>query len=213
MQAYASANSGESSGDSKNKDKHSIEKRNIESASFGHTQRPSHVRFNSLAEISTKYGNQDKLKFKNGKIARNDYRDLRVPLNKIDTNSVNFGHNSAPYYHPGLVKSHSHYQKGSDEFKGSSEELGIMNYSYENLQGTQGLENKENINLLESHSSEEKLEDLAAHNMLFANRICKPSYLHDIVGIDKAKDIISENNGQGERTRCNCKKSRCLKLY
>lgn len=203
MQAYASANSGESSGDSKNKDRHSIEKRNIESASFGHTQRPSHVRFNSLAEISTKYVNQDKLKFKNGKIARNDYRYLRTPLNKIETNSVNFGNNSAPYYHPSLVKSHSHYQKHSSDFKVSSDELGLMNYSNENLQGAQGLENKENINLLESHNtSEEKLEDMVDPNgMLFANRICKPTYLHDIVGIDKAKDLISENNGQGERTR------------
>lgn len=199
MQAYASANSGESSGDSKNKDRNSIEKRNIESASFGHTQRPSHVRFNSLAEISTKYVNQDKLKFKNGKIARNDYRYLRTPLNKIDTN---FGNNSAPYYHPSLVKSHSHYQKHSNDFKGSSDELGILNYSNENMQGAQGLENKENINLLDSHNtSEEKLEDMADPGMMFANRICKPSYLHDIVGIDKAKDLISENNAQPERTK------------
>jgi hypothetical protein len=171
LQAYASANSGESSGDSKNIDKLSVEKRNIESASFGHPQRSSHVRFNSLAGISTKYGNQNKLKFKSGKIAKNDYKDLRTPMNNLSHNSANFGNNSAPYYHPNLVKSHSHYQKQSDDSKEYSEELGIINYSYENLKAAQGLENN---NLLESHNtSEEKFEDMAPlSSLMFPNRIC-----------------------------------------
>jgi hypothetical protein len=92
-------------------------------------------------------------------------------MNRIDTNSANFGNNSAPYYHPNLVKSHSHYQKQSDDSKEYSEELGIINYSYENLKAAQGLENN---NLLESHNtSEEKFEDMAPlSSLMFPNRIC-----------------------------------------
>jgi hypothetical protein len=220
LQNYASANSGDSSGESKGKEGLSMEKRQVDSSSFGQPNRPSHVRFNSLADISNKYNTQNKLKFKNGKIAENQYSHMRTPLNKTGE-VAQMGNNSAPFFHPNLVKSQSAYHQHSDEYKDSSDGFGMMNYSYDGLQGNQGLENKENINLLECHDTvEDKLGDVSPlTSMMFANRICKPpkmtlNKLSTIVGIDKTKDVANQGEApSGERFKCNCKKSRCLKLY
>jgi len=111
LQAYNSGNSGDSSGESKNKEIMSTEKRNMESSIYGNHHRGSHVRFNSLADISNKYNTQNNLKFKNGRIAP---KELRTPLGRIDTNIPE-------------IKSHSFYHKLSDESKRSSEEFNIMN--------------------------------------------------------------------------------------
>lgn len=172
LQAYASAHSGESSGESKQKEKLSIEKVNDDSHSFGNTYKSSHVRYNSLVDNSNKYNTQKKLKFKNGAIAKNEYRE---PLGKVDTNAPHFANNSAPFFQPEIGKNHNFYQKHTDEFKNSSEGAGLLNYSYENLQGNQGLEGKDHINLLESHNTiEHPMEEVPPlTTMMFNNRICK----------------------------------------
>lgn len=176
MQNYASANSGDSSGGSKQKDRSSVEKRPIGgNTSFAHTNKPTHVRFNSLADISNKYNTQKKLKFKNGKIAGNQYKEPRAVLGKIDTNSAQFANNSAPFLHPSLVKSHSAFQKHPEDLESSTEKPERQNFSYDNLEINNDLDNKENINLLESdNSAEEKMEsENPLTNVLFTNRICK----------------------------------------
>lgn len=176
LQNYASANSGDSSGGSKQKDRLSVEKRTAgDAASARQANKPTHVRFNSLADISNKYNTQKKLKFKNGKIANNQYKEPRVVLGKVDTNSAQIGSNSAPFMHPNLVKSHSAFQKLPEDLACSPEKPDLGNFSYENLEVGNDLDNKENINLLESVSSiEEKMEDESAlPDMAFTNRICK----------------------------------------
>lgn len=212
MQAYASANSGDSSGEaSKHKDKLSADKRSTEHAYFNQTQKTSCVRFNSLADISNKFNTHKKLKFKNGKAARNDFRDMRTVLGKIDQNSSHYMNNSASFYQPPLVKSHSLYQKHPDDSKDSSEGCGILNFSYENPQANQGLSNKENINLLESNMTiEDNMDKMPPlPSILYPNPICKPiKFNYSVVGIDKPKEISQGNEGGGDRPKCNCKKSK-----
>ena len=72
------------------------------------------------------------------------------------------------------------------------------------------LEQKDNINLLESQNSiEDKNEEIQDLNsIVFANRICKvessPSVTNfPIVGIDKQKEPWTSNDGILERPKCN----------
>lgn len=211
LQAYNSAHSGnDSSRDSKNKEEPLVDKKQDDSTSFGQRHATSHVRYNSLVDKSNKYNTQKKLKFKNGKIAQNSYGNGRTALAKVDTNAAQFANNSAPYYHSALVKSPSLYQKNSEDYKEGSEGTGVLNLSYPNFQGAQGLENKENINLLESNNSlEEPLEDVPPlTTMILNNRNCKspvtPSIrfnLRHIVGIDKQKEVVAQNENFGERPK------------
>jgi len=64
LQAYASGNSGESSGSSRPKERLSIEKGKENRNPLNQTNKSNHVRFNSLAEISNKFKTHTKLKFK-----------------------------------------------------------------------------------------------------------------------------------------------------
>jgi hypothetical protein len=214
LQAYAS---GDSSGDSKAKDKSSLENKPSRSSIFGQTQKPSHVRFNSLANISNKFNNHKKLKYKDGKMSKDDLVNVRNILGEVDQNASHIMNSSVPYFPPTLVKSHSLYQKHPDDSRESSD--GILNFSYENMQGNQGLE-KENIGLLESHqTNEEKMEEVPSlTSMMYANQICKVTYPTNginqlIVGINKPKEVQEPSETYRERPKCNCKKSKCLKLY
>lgn len=189
LQAYASGNSGDSSGESKNKEnippKHNS---SIYSSEF----RGAHLRFKSLTD-----SNYHKYKAKNNGCLTGDknvkieeLKDNRVPFARVDSNPASFGNPTIPFYHPPeLIKSHSFYNKLSDESKQSSEDLGILNYSYENAQGAQGLEN---------------------NSAIFPDKPIKDI----VIPQDFMKDTEKEQNeAPSERFRCNCKKSMCLKLY
>lgn len=108
-------------------------------------------------------------------MAGNQYKEPRVVLGKIDTNSAQIGNNSAPFMHPNLVKSHSAFQKHPDDLESSPEKQDLVNFSYDNIETNNDMDNKENINLLESVSSvEDKMEDVSIlPDMAFTNRICK----------------------------------------
>lgn len=64
LQAYASANSGDSSGDSKHKERFMVEKRVDAANPINQPNKSSHVRFNSLVGIDNKFKESKKLKFK-----------------------------------------------------------------------------------------------------------------------------------------------------
>lgn len=191
LKAYASANSGDSSGSNKI-EKVCLEKQHSFSKVGYQQQRPSHVRFNSLAEISHKFKKQKKYKLKDINEANNSFSGMRNVLGKIDTNIEN--------------SQHSFLNNHPEHYRRVSEGAEMLNYSYDNLQGNQGSENKENINLLESnHTIEDKIDhDAPMDSMMYSNRI---------FGIDKRKDISNPSEGYNDRPKCNCKKSRCLKLY
>ena len=179
LQAFASAGSGDSSGDSKNKKRLSAEKMNPESSFEGPSHNGTHLRFKSLADSNyQKFKIQNKLISNNRKSSNNHYRKFGNVLEKIDMNVDNV---IAPFYNPEGI-----------------------NYSYENIQGTQGLENKENFNFLESQNTiEDKMEPLPPIPNIMAEHI-------NIFGVDKPKDLNETSN---DKSRCNWKKSRCLKLY
>lgn len=107
-------------------------------------------------------------------------------LGKID---MNIG--IPPFYPPEMIKNHDMYHKLSGNSKRSSEELGIMNYSYENIQGIQGLENKENINLFESHNTFEDKMALSPISHVMGEHL-------NIIGIEKDMNVVSN-----EKSRCN----------
>jgi hypothetical protein len=64
LQAYASANSGDSSGSSRPQERLSIEKGKENKSLINQSNNSNHVRFNSLVEISNKFKTHTKLKFK-----------------------------------------------------------------------------------------------------------------------------------------------------
>lgn len=94
-------------------------------------------------------------------------------------------------------------------YRESSEETPNQ-YSIEDMQVTNVLEAKENINLLESHNTiEEKNEEIQDLNsIVYSNRICKIESSSSItsfpiVGIDKQKEPWNSNDGNMERPKCN----------
>lgn len=186
---YGSAHSGDSSGESKNKE--NIPPKN-NSSIYNPGYRGTHLRFKSLTDSNyQKYKNQSNTISKEGKSLKvEEYKDARTPFSKIDANSASFGNSAIPFYPPPeVVKSHSFYNKLSDESKPSSEELGMLNYSYDNIQGTQGLENSSGI-----------FPDQPAKDILIPQDFIK-------------ENENDQNDPPVERFRCNCKKSMCLKLY
>ena len=99
----------------------------------------------------------------------------------------------------------------NEHFRVSSEET-PNNYSIDNMQINNALENKENINLLESQNSmDDKLDEIQDLNsVVFANRICKDesssSVTHfPIVGIDKQKEPWTSNDVGMDRPKWNWK--------
>ena len=191
LQMYGSAHSGDSSGDSKGNKENIPPKNNSSIYTPGY--RGTHLRFKSLTDSNYQkhYKNQNASVSKQDKgLKMEEYKDARTPFAKLDVNSASFRNTAIPFYPPPeVVKSHSFYNKLSDESKPSSEELGMLNYSYDNIQGTQGLENNSAI------FPDQPVKDLAI-----------------------PQDFIKENeNDQNEpppeKFRCNCKKSMCLKLY
>ena len=174
LQAYASANSGDGSGSSNNKERWSVEKRKDHNENLNQHSKSSHVRFNSLVDVNRKFKDHKKLKFKNGKIAGNDYSNLRNVLGKIDTNAQ-FGNNSGDIADAKFGKTQPIYTHPIENLRDSSLGTGVMNHSCGNLQGRESFENKANLNLLESiNSIEDKNNEMPPINsMLHANRICK----------------------------------------
>lgn len=92
-------------------------------------------------------------------------------------------------------------------YRESSEET-PNHYSIDDMQVTNVLEAKDNINLLESQNTiEDKNEEIPDLNsIVYANRICKiessPSVTSfPIVGIDKQKEPWTSNDGNMERPK------------
>lgn len=93
-------------------------------------------------------------------------------------------------YFPGIDNNKPAFNIINEHFRGSSEGTHV-NYSLDNLQRNQELENKENLNLLESHNSseEEKNASLPLLNGLaFPNRICKRQAHPPLVEIEESKN-------------------------
>lgn len=119
-----------------------------------------------------------------------EVKEPRIPFTKIEPNTSNYANAPVQFYHPPeLIKSHSFYNKLSDESKPHSEELGMLNYSYDNIQGTQGLENSSVI-----------FPEPAVKEMMAPQNIIKEKE-------EEAKEVATS------KCKCNCKKSMCLKLY
>ena len=96
-------------------------------------------------------------------------KEPRIPFSKIEPNTTNYVDAPVQFYHPpGMIKSSSLYNKLSDESKNNSEELGMLNYSYENIQGTQGLENSSAI------YPEQPLKDMPAPQVIVKDKENKP---------------------------------------
>lgn len=175
LQAYASANSGDSSG-SKRHDHASAEKSSSLLNTFNPQPKPSHVRFNSLVDVSKKFKKQKKYKLKSLNNISNSFVGMKNPLGKVDTN-IQYGHNSGKHYNTNFSQTQNIFLSSSDHFRGTSEEADLMHLTYDNIHGNQGLENKENINLLEwDDSLEDKIQDdIPYSSMIYSNPICKSS--------------------------------------
>ena len=202
LQNYASANSGDSSGSNK-QERVSAEKHSSILNSFNPPAKPSHVRFNSLVDIDKKFKKHKKLKLKSHN-SKNSMSGMRNVLGQLDPN-LGYGHNSSKFYENNLNQTQNILLNNSDPFKSSSEETpDLMHYTYDNLQGNQGLENKENIGLLDSDMLiDHKMGDMG-DSIMYPN--------NPIFGIDKQDRDKPEPVVTG-CPKCNCKKSRCLKLY
>lgn len=175
LQNYASANSGDSSGSNK-QERVSTDKNSSVLSSFNPPQKSSHVRFNSLVDIDKKFKKHKKLKLKSHN-SKNSISGMRNVLGQLDPN-ISYGHNSSKFYENSLNQTQNILLNNSDPFKSSSEETpDLMRFTYDNLQGNQGLENKENIGLLGSDMSiEHKMGDVG-------DSIMYPS--NTVFGIDK----------------------------
>lgn len=126
LQSYASANSGDSSGSKC--EKNSNEKSNSLLHSFNPPPKSSHVRFNSLVDVSKNFKKHKKYKHK---LLNDSFTGMRTVLGKVDTNA-NLDHTSNKYYHSNLNQTQNLHLNHSDHFRGASEEADLMHYTYDN---------------------------------------------------------------------------------
>ena len=127
-----------------------------------------------MVDVNKKFKKQKKYKLKHLNDNNNSFAGIKNLFGRVDTN-IQCEHNSGKYYNTNFSQTQNIFLSSSDHFRGTSEEADLMHLTYDNIQGNQGLENKENINLLECNNFlEDKMNDnIPNSSMIYSNRICK----------------------------------------